>query len=57
MLKNTELYPTVELLQPVENTHSAARLEFIQLEGWKHIATVAEDYEDYTLVSRKLLSF
>jgi len=57
VLKNTELYPTVELLQPVENTHSAARLEFIQLEGWKHIATVAEDYEDYTLVSRKLLSF
>ena len=34
----------------VENTHSAARLAFVQSQQWESVITVAEHYEDYTLV-------
>ena len=57
VLKNAEKYPTLQLLSEVENTHSNARVSFIEMEGWGKVATMAEDYEDFTLVRRISSSF
>lgn len=50
VLKNEEKYPTLQLLSEVENTHSSARVSFVESEGWSKVATIAENYEDFILV-------
>lgn len=50
MLKNQEKYPTLQLLTEVANIHSDALVSFAEIEQWSRVATIAEDYEDFTLV-------